>query len=58
MLAVDLGRPSGPALDALVAEGVIAIAAGPTGIRLLPPLVVRREDLEFALRALARAVAA
>ncbi len=58
MLAVELGKPSGPALEALVDGGVIAIAAGPTGIRLLPPLVVRREDLEFALRALARAVAA
>jgi len=58
MLAVELGRPSGPALKALVDEGVIAIAAGATGVRLLPPLVIRREDLEVALAALGRAVTA
>ena len=54
MLALDLRVRSAPFLKALVDEGVLALAAGATGIRFLPPLVVRREELEEVLAALER----
>ena len=57
MLALDLRVRSGPYLKALVDEGVVALAAGTTGLRFLPPLVVRREELEEVLEALERVLA-
>jgi acetylornithine/LysW-gamma-L-lysine aminotransferase len=54
MAAVELRRRSTPYLEALLAEGVLALPAGPTGIRLLPPLNIPRDDLELAIDALAR----
>jgi acetylornithine/LysW-gamma-L-lysine aminotransferase len=54
MLALDLGEPAAPYVAALVEEGVIALPAGGTGIRLLPPLVIGRAELEEVLAALGR----
>ena len=54
MLVLDLRVRATPFLKSLVGEGVIALPAGTTGIRFLPPLVVRREELEFVLAAVER----
>ncbi|NPV71118.1 MAG: aspartate aminotransferase family protein [Firmicutes bacterium] len=52
MVGVELRQKNGPYLDALVKAGVLALPAGGTVIRFLPPLVIEPEDLEFAARAL------
>ena len=41
-------------LDALAREGVLALAAGPKVLRLLPPLNVPAADLESVARVLER----
>lgn len=46
MVALDLRVRSGPVLAALQERGVIALPAGPTVVRFLPPLVVEQADLE------------
>lgn len=45
MIAVDLRERSAGYLKALQERGVIAIPAGPTVIRFLPPLVIEEADL-------------
>jgi acetylornithine/LysW-gamma-L-lysine aminotransferase len=45
MIGVDLRQRSTPYLRALMDEGVLALPAGTTVIRLLPPLVITDEDL-------------
>jgi acetylornithine/succinyldiaminopimelate/putrescine aminotransferase len=37
-------------------HGVIALPAGPNVIRLLPPLVVSKDEIDLAVRALAETV--
>jgi acetylornithine/LysW-gamma-L-lysine aminotransferase len=46
MVAVDLKTRSARYLQALQERGVLALAAGPTAIRFLPPLVITWEQLE------------
>jgi acetylornithine/LysW-gamma-L-lysine aminotransferase len=41
-----------PILQGLQARGVLALPAGPTVLRLLPPLVIEQEDLEQIVRAI------
>jgi acetylornithine/LysW-gamma-L-lysine aminotransferase len=46
-----------PILKALMIEhGVIALPAGPTVLRLLPPLVITEEEIDHGVRAVAAAV--
>jgi acetylornithine/succinyldiaminopimelate/putrescine aminotransferase len=45
-------------LKGLQEQGVIAIPAGPDVVRLLPPLIAQRADLQLALDALERCVTA
>jgi acetylornithine/LysW-gamma-L-lysine aminotransferase len=52
MVALELDVPSAPYLAALLERGVIALAAGPKVIRLLPPLVIEEEDLDLVAGAL------
>lgn len=52
MIGVDLPRRSAPLLRSLQGRGVIALAAGPTVLRLLPPLVIGDEDWAAALDAI------
>ncbi len=49
MFGVELKGPAGPALDALRARGILATKAGDNVLRLLPPLVVKRADLQSFL---------
>jgi acetylornithine/LysW-gamma-L-lysine aminotransferase len=57
MVAVELRQKAGPNLKTLMEEhGVIALPAGPNVIRFLPPLVVSKDEIDLAVRALAETV--
>ncbi len=57
MWGVELRDRAAPLLSALEADGFLAISAGATVVRLLPPLVIAEADWTAGLDALARAVA-
>jgi acetylornithine/LysW-gamma-L-lysine aminotransferase len=57
MAGVELRVRAAPALAGLLESGVIALPAGPTVIRLLPPLVITDDELDRALSALDSVVA-
>ncbi|MBI5956631.1 MAG: acetylornithine/succinylornithine family transaminase [Chloroflexi bacterium] len=46
LVGMELKAKVTPYLRALMEEGVLALPAGDTVLRLLPPLVIEREDLE------------
>jgi acetylornithine/LysW-gamma-L-lysine aminotransferase len=46
MVGVELKEKSGPYILKLMQRGVLVLAAGPTLIRYLPPLVIEKEDLD------------
>jgi acetylornithine/LysW-gamma-L-lysine aminotransferase len=50
MIGIDLRTRVTPILKRLMARGVLALPAGPTVLRLLPPLVVRQEELDLVRR--------
>ena len=50
MLAVELKEKTGPYVQRLMAEGVIVLLAGATVIRLSPPLVISRDEIDFVVR--------
>jgi acetylornithine/LysW-gamma-L-lysine aminotransferase len=57
MLAVELRTKVAPALKSLMVDyGVIALPAGPTVLRLLPPLVIGEEQIELGVAAITKAV--
>ncbi|MDD5727711.1 MAG: aspartate aminotransferase family protein [Victivallales bacterium] len=49
MLGVVCDRPAGPLLPLLQEAGMIALTAGETVLRLMPPLNVTREEAETAI---------
>ncbi|HUN22869.1 MAG TPA: aspartate aminotransferase family protein [Anaerolineales bacterium] len=49
MVGLELKQKVAPYLDALQEKGVIALNAGPTTLRLLPPLIISEEDWRAAL---------
>jgi acetylornithine/N-succinyldiaminopimelate aminotransferase len=49
MFGVELKGPAGPAIAGLRARGILATKAGDNVVRLLPPLVVKRSDLQAFL---------
>lgn len=51
MLGVELKTKVTPVLQALMRRKVLALPAGPTVLRLLPPLVIEKEQLDRALDA-------
>lgn len=53
MIGIELKEKATPYLAALLDRGVIALSAGPTVIRLLPPLVISYEQLDAVARLLA-----
>jgi LysW-gamma-L-lysine/LysW-L-ornithine aminotransferase len=57
MLGVDLRLKSQPVLDALLARRMLALGAGPTVVRFLPPLAIPRDVLEAAAAALREVLA-
>ena len=46
MIGIELKERARPHIEALMERGVLALPAGPTVIRLLPPLVIEDEALE------------
>ena len=52
MIGIELKSKATPVLHALLDEGVIALPAGPTVVRLLPPLTIEEADLVRVIDAL------
>jgi acetylornithine/succinyldiaminopimelate/putrescine aminotransferase len=52
MLGIELKEKAGPHVQALMEKGVIVLLAGATVIRLLPPLVITREEIDTVVKAL------
>ncbi len=46
MIGIELRERARPYIAGLAEEGVLALPAGPTVIRLLPPLVIEHEELD------------
>jgi acetylornithine/LysW-gamma-L-lysine aminotransferase len=53
MIGIELRVKVTPVLQALQARGVLALPAGATVLRLLPPLVIEREELDRVIEAIA-----
>jgi acetylornithine/LysW-gamma-L-lysine aminotransferase len=56
LAGVELKENAATALRALQDEGVLALGAGPTVVRFLPPLVITREEIDRVLAASAKAL--
>ncbi len=53
MVGIELKAQSGPYLGALAEQGVLALPAGGTVMRFLPPLVISEEDIETVIEKVA-----
>ncbi len=49
MIGIELKEKAGPYVQQLMEKGVIVLLAGATVIRLLPPLVITREEIDQGL---------
>jgi [amino-group carrier protein]-gamma-(L-lysyl/L-ornithyl)-L-glutamate aminotransferase len=57
MLAIELRSKVAPVLKSLMVDhGVIALPAGPTVLRLLPPLVITRDEMDLGVGAVSAAI--
>jgi len=52
MIGIELKGRVTPVLRKLMAHGVLALPAGPTVLRLLPPLVISHDELDEVVRAI------
>ena len=52
MIGIELKEKAGPYVQQLMEKGVIVLLAGATVIRLLPPLVISREEIDTVVTAL------
>lgn len=52
MIGIELKEKAGPYVQMLMEKGVIALLAGATVIRLLPPLVISREEIDTVVSTL------
>jgi acetylornithine/LysW-gamma-L-lysine aminotransferase len=52
MLGLDLRTKSAPYLMKLIDQGVLALAAGPTVMRFLPPLEISKAEIDHVIEAL------
>lgn len=57
MIGVELKERVTPHLQALAAKGVLAIGGGSNVLRLLPPLVIRDDQWDYALDAIGQVLA-
>lgn len=57
LVGVELREPAGRTLRAMQERGVLALAAGPTVVRFLPPLCISADDIDAVVRAFAESVA-
>ncbi len=58
MIGIELKEKATPHLQTLLQQGVIALPAGPTVIRLLPPLVITEAQLSVVVNALQQTLTA
>ena len=58
MVGIELKRKVTPYLQALMSQGVMALPAGLTVMRFLPPLVISKDELEVVARAVEHVLAA
>jgi acetylornithine/LysW-gamma-L-lysine aminotransferase len=57
MIAVELRTKVAPVLRSLLVDrGVIALPAGPTVLRLLPPLIITEDEIELGVEAIAATI--
>jgi len=56
MIGMELRRRVTPLLKILMRNGILALPAGPTVLRLLPPLIIEEADLEMAVRVIQSAL--
>lgn len=57
MIAIELRTKVAPVLKSLMIDhGVIALPAGPTVLRLLPPLVITEQEIDLGVQAIAKAI--
>ncbi len=57
MLGVELKVKVTPILQALMDQGVLALPAGPNVLRMLPPLVIEKDDLDIAIDTIEKVLA-
>ncbi len=57
MIGIDLRIEPTKIIKSLQDEGVIALKAGTTVLRLLPPYMIADSDIEYAVKAIGRAIA-
>jgi len=57
MWGIELDRPAGPVVGHALDEGLLVVTAGERVIRLVPPLVIERDELETGLSILRGALA-
>jgi acetylornithine/LysW-gamma-L-lysine aminotransferase len=58
MIGIELKEKAGAFTQAMLREGVLVLLAGTTVLRLLPPLVITRQQIDTVVSALARVLAA
>jgi len=58
MIGIEMKDKAGPVAKALMQEGVLALLAGTTVLRFLPPLVITREQVDRVVESLTRVLAA
>jgi acetylornithine/LysW-gamma-L-lysine aminotransferase len=57
LAGIELKENAGPTIKALQEEGVLAMGAGPTVVRYLPPLVISAAQIDRVLEATAKVLA-
>lgn len=58
MIGLEMKDKAGPIAQALMQDGVLALLAGTTVLRFLPPLVIAREQVDRVVESLTRVLAA
>jgi acetylornithine/LysW-gamma-L-lysine aminotransferase len=56
MLAVELRERVSPYIARLQAEGLLLLRSGTTTLRMLPPYLISKEDVELGISTLIRAL--
>ncbi len=57
MIGIELKEKAGPYVQRLMDKGIIVLLAGATVIRLLPPLVISREQIDTVVKAFKEVIA-
>ena len=52
MIALQFRGPAGPALMGLLDKGVLALTAGKPNLRFLPPYIIKKDEIDFAITSL------